>query len=84
MNTTQIQIKLSLSEQLNELLKSKAARLGVPVTQFVKHLIMQEVKDEEYPTYQMSERTERLIKKAMKERDKAIEVTDIHKFFREL
>ena len=84
MNTTQIQIKLSLSEQLNELLKSKAARLGVPVTQFVKHLIMQEVKDEEYPTYQMSERTERLIKKAMKERDKAIEVTDIHKFFKEL
>lgn len=86
MSTTQIQLKLSLSEQLNDLLKSKAARLGVPVTQFVKHLIVEEVKKEEYPTYQMSERTEKIVEKAMDDykKGKAIEVTDIHKFFDEL
>ncbi len=86
MSTTQIQLKLSLSEQLNNLLKSKADRLGVPVTQFVKHLIVQEVKGEEYPTYQMSARTEKKAKKAMEDykNGKAIEVTDIHKFFQEL
>ncbi|HSW48457.1 MAG TPA: hypothetical protein VLG67_05255 [Candidatus Saccharimonadales bacterium] len=86
MNSTQIQLKLSLSEQLNDLLKSKAARLGVPVTQFVKYLIMQEVKDEEYPVFQMSARTEKRVKKAMDDykKGKAIEVTDIHKFFQEL
>lgn len=84
MSTTQIQLKLSLSQQLNNLLKSKAARLGVPVTQFVKHLIVQEVKGEDYPVFQMSARTEKRVKEALKERDKAVEVKDIHKFFQEL
>ena len=44
--TSQIQLKISLSEQLNDCLESKAARLGVPVTQFVKHLILKEVENE--------------------------------------
>lgn len=84
MNTTQIQLKLSLSQQLNDLLQSKATRLGLPVTQFVKHLIVKEVEKEEYPIFQMSKRTERKARKAMKEIDKSVVVDDIHKFFREL
>ena len=46
MNTQQIQLKISLSDQLNDLLQSKAARLGIPVTQFVKHLIIKDVETE--------------------------------------
>lgn len=53
--SSQIQLKISLSEQLNDLLESKAARLGVPVTQLVKHLILKEVKNEDYPLFQASE-----------------------------
>lgn len=66
MNTAQVQLKISLSQQLNGLLQSKALRLGLPVTQFVKHLIVKDVEDEEYPTFQMSERTEKRLKEALK------------------
>lgn len=83
---SQIQLKISLSEQLNDRLESKAARLGVPVTQFVKHLILKEVEDEEYPTFEMSERTERRARQALKDYDegKAVMVDDLDKFFKEL
>lgn len=75
MNTqsSQIQLKISLSEQLNDLLESKAARLGVPVTQLVKHLILKEVENEEYPTFAASEQLERNTKKALEEYNKAVD-----------
>lgn len=82
--SAQIQLKISLSEQLNDLLESKAARLGVPVTQFVKHLILKEVETEKYPTFEATERVERNTKKALEEYDKAAKVKDIHKFFDDL
>lgn len=86
MNTQQVQLKISLSDQLNDLLQSKAARLGIPVTQFVKHLIIKEVETEDYPTFPMSKRTELRAKKALEDykQGKAIIVDDIGKFFDEL
>lgn len=84
MNTLQVQLKISLSEQLKGLLESKAARLGVPTTQFVKHLIIKEVEEESYPTFKASERTIKRAKKAMKEIDKSVVVDDIHEYFKKL
>lgn len=81
--TTQIQLKLSLSQELNALLKEKAKSLGLPVTQFVKHLIVKEV-EPKYPVYQASERLEKISKQAMKDIDKAVVVTDVKKFLDEL
>lgn len=82
MNTSsQVQLKISLSEQLNELLQSKAARLGVPVTQFVKHLIIKEVEEEQYPTYQASDQLEKTTQKALEQIDKAVDASD---FFQKL
>jgi hypothetical protein len=81
MSTAQIQLKISLSEQLSELLASKAARIGVPVTQLVKHLIIKEVEDLEYPTFQMSASTEKKAEDAMQHIDKAVDASD---FFKEL
>lgn len=80
---SQIQLKVSLSEQLNELLQSKAARFGVPVTQFVKHLIMKEVENE-IPTFTASDWLENKTKKAIRQMGKAVEVKDIHQFFKNL
>lgn len=76
MQSPQIQLKISLSEQLNDLLESKAARLGVPVTQLVKHLILKEVENEEYPTFAASEQLERNTKKALEEYNKAVDASD--------
>jgi len=80
----QVQIKVSVSQQLNDLLQSKAARLGVPITQLVKHLIIKDVEEEEYPTFQASERTEKRTKKALEEYDKAVTVENIPEFFKNL
>ncbi len=82
--TSQVQLKLSLSEQLNDLLESKAARFGVPVTQFVKHLILKEVEDEEYPTFKASKRVEKASKKALEEYDKLPLYTNVQDFFKSL
>lgn len=84
MNTQQTQLKISLSDQLNDLLQSKASRLGIPVTQFVKHLIIKEVETEGYPTFKMSERTEKRANEAMEQIEKAVSVSDVTKFFEEL
>lgn len=81
---SQVQLKISLSEQLISLLQSKAARLGVPVTQFVKHLILKEVESEVYPTFEASDLLEKKTKKAIREMDKAVEVKDIRTFFKNL
>lgn len=81
MSATQIQLKISLSEQLNELLASKAAHIGVPVTQLVKHLIIREVEDLEYPTFQISAASEKKAQGAMEQIDDAVDASD---FFKQL
>ncbi len=81
MNTAQIQLKISLSQQLSELLASKAARVGVPVTQLVKHLIIKEVEDLDYPIFQMSKNSEKKTQQAMEQIDKAVDASD---FFKQL
>lgn len=82
--TSQVQLKISLSEQLADLLQSKAARLGVPITQFVKHLIIKEVENEAYPIFEASDWLEEKTKKAMKQFNKGVEVKDVHQFFKNL
>lgn len=73
--SSQIQLKISLSEQLNDRLESKAARLGVPVTQFVKHLILKEVENEDYPSFQASEQVEKNTQEALKQIKKAVDAS---------
>jgi hypothetical protein len=84
MNNTQIQLKISLSEQLNNLLTSKANQLGLPVSQFVKYLIVKEVEDNSYPTFHMSARTEERAKEAMQQIDNAVDVDNVDEFFKNL
>lgn len=79
MSTTQVQLKISLSPELNNLLAAKAARFGIPVTQMVKHLIIRDVDDVDYPTYQMSKRSEKKTKEAMRQVGKAVDAIDFLK-----
>ncbi|KXK08890.1 MAG: hypothetical protein UZ21_OP11001000448 [Microgenomates bacterium OLB22] len=72
----QIQLKISLSEQLNDHLESKASLLGVPVTQFVKYLILKEVDSENYPVFRASDRVQKNTQKALKQLDKAVDASD--------
>ena len=79
MNTAQIQLKISLSEQLNALLASRAALVGVPVTQLVKHLILKEVAYIEYPSFQQSLSSEKKTKEALEQRNQAVDASDFFK-----
>lgn len=68
-----IQLKINLSEELQDLLESKASKFGVPLTQYVKHVLMKDVENEEYPVFKASEETEKAAKKALDKLDKAVD-----------
>lgn len=85
MITQQSQIKINLPIQLKELLENKASKFGIPVAGYVKHLILKDVEDMQYPTYELSERSEKAYKEAIKNKHKAIKVKgDIRTFFENL
>ena len=76
-----IQLKINLPLELQELLQSKAAKFGVPLTQYVKHVLIKDVEDEKYPVFRASAETEEAAEQALKELDKAI---DAKNFFKQL
>lgn len=84
MITQQAQIKLNLPLALKDFLESKAQKFGMPLAVYVKHLILKEVEDMDYPVFEASDRTIKAYKKALKERNKAIEIKDIDEFFKNL
>lgn len=87
MVTTQAQIKLTLPLPLKEFVESKAQRLGLPIAAYVRHLIVRDVEDMEYPVFKASDSTIKAYKKAMKEKDKAITIRntkELHEFFKNL
>ena len=80
----QAQIKLNISVALKDYVESKANKYGMPIAGYVKHLILKDVEDMDYPTFEASDKTIETYKKALKEKDKAIEVTDLDNFFKDL
>lgn len=84
MITQQAQIKLNLPLALKEFLESKASKFGMPLAMYVKHLILKEVEDMEYPVFEASERTIKKAKEALKNKDKSIVIKDVHEFFQKL
>ena len=86
MNTSQIQIRISLTNQLYDFLLGQSSRLGLPVTQVVKHLIVERAQQEEYPIFKPSARTIRKAKQALADykKGKTIPVEDVAEFFKNL
>lgn len=86
MNTPQSQIKVNLPVTMKDYLASKAAKFGIPLAGYIKHLILKDIEYMDYPTFQASEKVERTHKKALKEhrQGKTIKINNIDKFFAEL
>lgn len=78
---TPIQLKINLTTQLQELLALKAGKFGVPLTQYVKHVLMNDVQDLEYPVFKASEETEKAAKEALQKLNKAVNAKT---FFKQL
>lgn len=70
---TPIQLKINLTKELQELLESKASKFGIPLTQYVKHVLMKDVENEEYPVFRASEETEKAAEEALEQLDKALD-----------
>lgn len=76
-----IQLKINLTSELQELLESKASKFGIPLTQYVKHVLIKDVEDVDYPIFKVSDETERAAKKALQELDSAVNAKS---FFKQL
>ncbi len=80
-NTTQIKLNIpvALKEQVEEIAKS----FGYTVSAYIRHLLLSDVGEKKYPVKKMSLRTERIVKKALKD-DKWVKVDNIEEFFKKL
>ncbi len=87
MVTTQAQIKITLPLALKDFLESKASKLGLPIASYVRHLIVRDVEEMKYPEFELSERSEKALQRALKNKNKAITINskeELDKFFKNL
>ncbi len=84
MITQQSQIKINLPVTLKDYLESKARKFDMPIASYVKHLILKDVADLDFPVFRISEAAEKKARKALADRKNAIKVKDATKYFNEL
>lgn len=84
MITQQAQIKINLPLALMDYISSRAAKFDLPVATYIKHLIIQDAGELEYPTFPASKGTEKAYQEAMANQDKAIPIDDVDEFFKNL
>lgn len=75
------QIKVSLPIELKDFLASKSNRYGLTLSAYVKHLILKDVSDLAYPTFNASKQVEESYSEAMRNKDKAVVVENLDEFF---
>ena len=84
MITQQSQIKINLPVTLKDYLESKARKFDVPIASYVKHLILKDVSDLDFPTFRISQSSEEKARKALIDRKNAIKVKDVPEYFKTL
>jgi len=84
MITQQVQVKVNLPLALKDFLESKAQKFDMPIAGYLKHLILKDVSDMEYPVFRISDSSESKARKAIKDKKKSIKVTDISEYFKKL
>ncbi len=84
-NSQTTQIKVTLPGELYLLVKNKADRFGLNLAAYMRHLAIADSKDD-FPTYPMSTKTEKLGFKALEDykKGKTIKVNDIDEYFKNL
>lgn len=77
------QIKVTLPGELYLHLKSKAEKFGLGLSSYIRHLVINDVKDVDVPVFRMGAKTEARGLKALKEHEKGktIKIDDIDKYF---
>jgi hypothetical protein len=74
MKTQATQLRVTLPSQLQRYLQVKANKFGLSLSAYVRNLIIDDVKDLEYPIFEASSRTEQSYKEATHDRENAMEM----------
>jgi predicted DNA-binding protein len=76
------QLKVTIPDELYSYLKSKAAKFGLTTSSYLKNLIIDDVKDLDFPTFPMSAKTEQVALKALEEhkQGKTHQIHDVDEF----
>lgn len=82
-NIQATQVKITLPEELYLHLRSKAEKFGLNLASYVRHLIINDVKDIDIPVFKMSTKTEKKGLQALKdyEKGKTTAVDNTDEFF---
>jgi len=86
MDTHTVQLRVTLPAQLQAYLQTKANKFGLNMSAYVKNLIINDVKDVDYPVFQASKKTEDAYQQAKKaeKSGKLIPADDLKKFLNNL
>jgi hypothetical protein len=86
MQTQTTQVRVTLPVQLQGFLQTKADKFGLGLSAYIKNLIINDVKDVEYPIYQMSDQAKADLKEAKRaeKSGKLIETNDVSNFLESL
>jgi len=86
MITKQTQIKLSLPIDVKTFAKKKARKYGLTLAGYIRYLLINEIRVEEYPVYTPTERVERAVARARKaeKEGKLVRVDNMEEFFKKL
>jgi predicted DNA-binding protein len=86
MVTEQSQVKVNLPQPLKEYLESRASKFGMPLSGYIKHLILKDVSEMDYPAYQASNYAEKSYEKAKDDErsGRLVKVADLEKFLNDL
>lgn len=81
-----VQVKVTLPAQLQEFAQSKADKFGMTLSSYIKHLVLVDVKDMDFPTFNMSKKTEEIALQALEDhrQGKTKEIIDIDDFLNNL
>lgn len=83
METAMTQIKINLPVALKKKIKARADRWGLSLATYIKYLMVQKV-EEEYPTFEASDRVKKAIKDIESGKVKTIKVNNLTDFFDKL
>ncbi len=86
MQTQTAQLRVTLPVQLQNYLQTKSEKFGLSMSSYVRNLIVNDVRSEIYPVYEMSEQSQGELAKAEKahKNKKVIFTNDISQFLADL
>jgi len=83
-NMSTVQLKVTISDRLQILLKNQAENLGLSMAAYVKNLIIEDIKKNDFPSKIASQEIEKSYESAIKNKKSAKKIDNLDEFFNNL